>query len=106
MTVITLTDVAEARLQSISFFCVTYLLLALGVMLLWNYLAKSFSWMPRINCRRALALMLVSGLFLYVLLWIRSLNLKIQRGFGGELFNNETYCWEVFITCFDGQTRS
>lgn len=68
MTVITLTDVAEARLQSISFFCVVYLLLALGVMGLWNYLAKSFDWMPRINYRRALALMLVSGLFLYVIL--------------------------------------
>lgn len=68
MTVITLTDVAKARLESISFFCVIYLLLALAVMGLWNYLAKSFEWMPRINYRRALALMLVSGLFLYVVL--------------------------------------
>lgn len=68
MTVITLTDVAEARLQSISFFCIVYLLLALGVKCLWNYLAQSFAWMPRIHYRRALALMLVSGLFLYVIL--------------------------------------
>jgi len=68
MTVITLTDVAEARLQSISFFCAVYFLLAFCVMMLWNYLAKSFTQMPRINYRRALTLMLVSGLFLYVVL--------------------------------------
>ena len=68
MTVITLTDVAKARLESISFFCAVYLLLALGVRLIWNYLAGAFEWMPRINYRRALALMLVSGLFLYVVL--------------------------------------
>jgi len=68
MTVITLTDIAEARLQSISFFAAVYLLLAWGVMALWNYLAKAFPWMPKINYRRAVALMLVSGLFLYVIL--------------------------------------
>lgn len=68
MTVITLTDVARARLGSISFFCAVYLLLAVAVMLLWNYLAQAFEKMPRINYRRALALMLVSGLFLYVVL--------------------------------------
>ena len=68
MTVITLTDVAEAQLQSISFFCFVYLLLAWGVKALWNYLARSFEWMPQVNYRRALALMLVSGLFLYVIL--------------------------------------
>jgi hypothetical protein len=68
MTVITLTDIAEARLQSISFFCAVYLLSALGVKGMWNYLGKSFDWMPRINYRRALTLLIVSGLFLYVVL--------------------------------------
>jgi len=68
MNVITLTDIAEARLQSISFFIAVYLLLAWGVKGLWNYLAKDFPRMPKINYRRAVALMLVSGLFLYVIL--------------------------------------
>ena len=68
MTVITLTDLAEARLESISFFLFLYLLLALVIMILWNYLGKTFIWMPRINYPRSLALMLVSGLFLYVIL--------------------------------------
>lgn len=97
MTVITLTDVAEARLQSISFFCVVYLLLALGVMILWNYLAKSFDWMPRINYRRALALMLVSGLFLYVILTMISGARELltpgawkKQGIGYELRSGES----------------
>ncbi len=96
MTVITLTDVAEARLQSISFFCVVYLLLALGVMGLWNYLGKSFDWMPRINYRRALALMLVSGLFLYVILTMISGARELltpgawkKQGVGYELSSGE-----------------
>ena len=68
MTVITLRDVAEARIQSISFFIFIYLILAWAVKRLWNYLAKSFEWMPVINFGKALCLMLVSGLFLYVIL--------------------------------------
>ncbi|MGB0775944.1 MAG: hypothetical protein ACPGUY_08860, partial [Akkermansiaceae bacterium] len=68
MSSIVLTDIAKARLESLSFFIAIYFLLAWGVKGLWNLLAKSFSWMPRINYRRALALMLVSGLFLYVIL--------------------------------------
>lgn len=94
MTVITLTDIAKARLQSISFFCFVYLLLALGVMALWNYLAKSFQWMPKINYRRALALMLVSGLFLYVILTMISGARELmtpgawnKQGIGYELSN-------------------
>ena len=92
MTVITLTDIAEARLQSISFFCLVYFLLAWGVKGLWNYLAKAFPSMPRINYRRALALMLVSGLFLYVILTMISGARELmtpgaweKRGIGYEL---------------------
>ncbi|MFD2159934.1 hypothetical protein ACFSW8_13585 [Rubritalea tangerina] len=68
MTVITLTDVAEMRLQSLSFFIASYLLMALFVKWLWNYLAKSFEKIPHLKYRQALALALVSGLFLYVIL--------------------------------------
>lgn len=68
MTVITLTDVAEMRIESLSFFIAAYLLMALFVKLLWNYLAKSFKKLPILNYKRALALALISGLFLYVVL--------------------------------------
>lgn len=68
MTVITLTDAAKARLDVLSFFIVAYLLLGIAVKALWNSLAKSFEKMPRLTYRRALALLLLSGLFLYVIL--------------------------------------
>ena len=68
MTVITLTDVAKMRIESLSFFIAAYLLMALFVKWLWNYLAKSFGKLPMLNYRRALALALISGLFLYVVL--------------------------------------
>ena len=68
MTVVTLTDAARARLDVLSFFIVAYLLLAWAVKALWNSLAKSFAKMPRLTYRRALSLMLLSGLFLYVIL--------------------------------------
>lgn len=68
MTVITLSDAAKARLDVLSFFLVAYFLLAWAVKGLWNGLAKSFEKMPRLSYPRALALMLLSGLFLYVIL--------------------------------------
>jgi len=68
MTVITLTDVAKMRIESLSFFIAAYLLMALFVKWLWNYLAQSFDKLPALNYKRALALALISGLFLYVVL--------------------------------------
>ena len=68
MTSFDLSDIARLRLEVISFFIVTYLLLALAVKALWNNLAKTFRALPRLGFRQALALMLVSGLLLYVVL--------------------------------------
>ncbi len=68
MTVITLTDAAKVRLDVLSFFIVSYLLLGWAVKGLWNSLSKTFERMPRLSYRRALALLLLSGLFLYVIL--------------------------------------
>lgn len=68
MTVVTLSDVARSRLEVLSFFIVGYLLMAWGVKGMWNYLAKSFERMPKLNYKRALCLSMVSGLFLYVVL--------------------------------------
>lgn len=68
MTVFTLSEVAEARLEVISFFTVGYLLLAWAVKGLWNILTKTFESLPKLTYRAALSLMLVSGLLMYVIL--------------------------------------
>lgn len=68
MPVLTLTEAAGARLDVISFFLVVFLLCAGLTRWAWNVLATSFPTIPRIGFKQALALMLVSGLFLYVVL--------------------------------------
>ena len=63
-----LTDLAAARLDVISFFLMTCLVLTLVFKLLWNGLARDFNWMPRLTYLRSLGLMVVCGMFLYVVL--------------------------------------
>jgi len=66
-----LSDLAKARLDSISFFLVLLLVLALVLKLLWNYLAKDFPKLPRMTYPRALAAIALWGLlFLLVLTMI------------------------------------
>ena len=68
MTVITFTDMARTRLDALSFFLALYFLIALLVKLAWNQLATAFSSMPRLDYRRALGLVFVTGLLFYVVL--------------------------------------
>lgn len=68
MTVITLTDIARARLDALSFFLVTYLVICWVVKLLWNYLGKTFTVLPKLNYTRALGLVFLSGMMFYVVL--------------------------------------
>ncbi|MCW1885068.1 hypothetical protein OKA04_10045 [Luteolibacter flavescens] len=68
MTVITLTDVARARFDALSFFLVSYFLIAWAVKGLWNHLAKTFTVLPRLDYRRALGLVFLTGLMFYVVL--------------------------------------
>lgn len=68
MTVITLTDMARARLDALSFFLVAYFVIAGAVKLLWNHLGKSFTSLPRLDYRRALGLVFLTGLMFYVVL--------------------------------------
>ena len=68
MPSITLTDLARARFDSISFFLILLLLLAWLVKGLWNYLAKDFQKLPRMSYGKALAAVTLWGLiFLLVL---------------------------------------
>jgi len=67
----TVSDLANARLDAISFFLVLLLFLALLVKFLWNYLAKDFPKLPQMTYPRALAAVTLWGLlFLLVLTMI------------------------------------
>lgn len=63
-----LTDVAAARLDSISFFLAGYALCAVIFRWVWNHLAKDFPWMPSLTFGRSLAMLVVVGLFMYFIL--------------------------------------
>ena len=68
MPSLVLTDAASLRLEAISFFLVCYLLCTLLFRWIWNGLAKDWAWMPRLSFRKALGVMIVFGLFCYVIL--------------------------------------
>lgn len=68
MTVVTLTDIARTRIDALSFFLFTYLVIAWLAKLIWNQLAKSFSSLPRLNYRQALGVVFMTGLMFYVVL--------------------------------------
>ncbi len=68
---ITLTELARARLQTISFFLAVLLLTALAVKGLWNYLRRDFPRLPRLTYGKACGLVALWGLlFVVVLLMI------------------------------------
>jgi len=68
MTVVTLTEIAAARLDALSFFLFTYLVISWVVKGIWNQLGKSFPLLPRVRYREALGVVFVSGLLFYVVL--------------------------------------
>jgi hypothetical protein len=68
MTVVTLTDIARARLDALSFFLFTYFVISWVVKLIWNKLGKSFPSLPHLKYREALGVVFVTGLLFYVVL--------------------------------------
>jgi hypothetical protein len=63
-----LTDLAEMRLQSISFFLVGFLLCAGLIQLLWNWLRKDFAALPRLSYPKALGVIALWGLLFVLVL--------------------------------------
>jgi hypothetical protein len=63
-----LTDWAATRFETISFFAALFLVLAVVVWRLWNFLAHEFPVLPRLTFRRALAAVLLLSLLLAVVL--------------------------------------
>ncbi len=68
MPSITLTDIARMRVRSISFFLVGLLLSAWFVQLLWNYLRRDFSSLPRLSYAKAFGVVVLWGLLFTLVL--------------------------------------
>lgn len=68
MPTVDLTDIAAARLETLSFFVVAYLALTWLFKVCWNVLREAFPALPLLNLKKALAFTIVSGLFFWVVL--------------------------------------
>jgi hypothetical protein len=66
--VLRLTEPAEMRLETISFFSAALLISPLVVRGLWNSVARDFPRLPRITYGKSLALVLIWGLLFLVVL--------------------------------------
>jgi hypothetical protein len=63
-----LRDIYRVRFQELSFFLFLLLLCAFLFQLIWNYAAKGFSSLPRLNFRRSLCLACSFGLLMLLIL--------------------------------------
>src|SRR5438132_4493547 len=68
MPSITLSDMAELRLQTISFFLVVFLLAAKAVQVLWNRLGRDWAILPRLGYGRAVGLVFLWGMLFVIVL--------------------------------------
>ena len=66
-----LTRLAKTRLDTISFFVVTFLAMSYAFLLIWNSLRKSFSSLPKLTYKRAMAFVgLWGAVFILILTMI------------------------------------
>jgi hypothetical protein len=68
MPSVNLTEVARLRLDAISFFLVGFLVCAGLIQLLWNYLRKDFTSLPRLTYGKAVGLVALWGLLFVLVL--------------------------------------
>ena len=61
MPMVTLTDLAHMRLQTISFFLLLFVVCSWVVRLIWNAAQNDFSWLPYLTFRRAMGLVACGG---------------------------------------------
>ena len=64
----TLTDVAQSRLQAISFFLLMFLVLSAVVQGIWNSLRSDFPKLPRLTYKRSVGLVALWGMIFLLLL--------------------------------------
>lgn len=68
MPSIGLSEVAQLRFEAISFFLIVFLLAALAIKLLWNWLGSDFAWLPRLTYAKAIGLTTLWGLLFVIVL--------------------------------------
>jgi hypothetical protein len=68
MPSVNLADVARMRVQTISFFLAGLLLSSWVVQLLWNYLRRDFTALPRLTYGKALGVVVLWGLLFVLVL--------------------------------------
>ncbi len=68
MPVFMLTDLADLRLQTISFFLLVIALVSLAIQRLWNRLRRDFPSLPRLSYRGGLCFVLLWGLAFHLVL--------------------------------------
>jgi hypothetical protein len=68
MPTLTLSDLAEMRVQTISFFLLVLLLSTWAVQGLWNGLRRDFTRLPHLTYRRSLAITALWGLLFVLIL--------------------------------------
>jgi hypothetical protein len=68
MRTMVLTDLARFRVQTISFFIAVFLVSALVVKLLWNFLRRDFQKLPRLTFSKALGVVTLWGLLFIIVL--------------------------------------
>lgn len=62
MPLVLLTEIASHRVEAISFFAVSFVVVSFAVWRLWNGLRRDFPAMPELRFRHAVALILLWGL--------------------------------------------
>ncbi len=68
MPTFSLTEIAQFRLSTISFFLMVYLLASLAIFLIWNFLRKDFQRLPKLSYPKALAFVFLWGVAFHLLL--------------------------------------
>ena len=68
MPMITINEVFSLRVETLSFFAALFLLCGLGLKLLWNYLARDFTRLPRLTFGKSLGLLVLWGLLFVLVL--------------------------------------
>ena len=68
MPSIGLTEIARLRVEAISFFLLVFLGCAALIRVLWNWLAKDITWLPRLGYGKAVGLTALWGLLLVIVL--------------------------------------
>ncbi len=64
----TINEVASLRFETLSFFIALFLLCGLGLKLLWNYIARDFTRLPRLTYGKSMGLLALWGLLFVLVL--------------------------------------